>query len=140
MVTHDNFSSQGNKKPISRKHVNIFLTALVGQSSQGRTPTHPRDKRDKMAICCGIEQQKAGLSQGWVPICPGDWGSDFLFLTTLLPFLGCLTLKMSNSIHFGPFRVRFGPIRSVSGGFLLSWSVGWGRGGVGERGFCKGKE
>ena len=27
----------------------------------------------------------------------------------------------------GPFRVRFG-------------GVGWGRGGVGERGFCKGKE
>ena len=33
-----------------------------------------------------------------------------------------------------PFRVRFG---SVSGPFR---SVGWGWGGVGERGFCKGKE
>ena len=44
---------------------------------------------------------------------------------------------MSISIHFGPFRVRFGPIRSASG---ESWGVGWGRGGVGERGFCKGKE
>ena len=30
----------------------------------------------------------------------------------------------------GPFRVCFG---SVSGPF---WGVGWGRGGVGERGFC----
>ena len=38
------------KKPINRKHINIFLTALVGQSSQGRTPTRPGDKRDKMAI------------------------------------------------------------------------------------------
>ena len=38
------------KKPINRTHINIFLTALVGQSSQGRTPTRPRDKRDKMAI------------------------------------------------------------------------------------------
>ena len=33
-----------------------------------------------------------------------------------------------------PFRVCFG---SVSGPFR---GVGWGRGGVGERGFCKGKE
>ena len=33
--------------------------------------------------------------------------------------------------------VRFGPIRSVSGGF---WRVLGCRGGVGERGFCKGKE
>ena len=38
------------KKTINRKHINIFLTALAGQSSQGRTPTRPRDKRDKMAI------------------------------------------------------------------------------------------
>ena len=38
------------KKPINRKHINIFLTAFVGQSSQGQTPTRPRDKRDKMAI------------------------------------------------------------------------------------------
>ena len=46
--------------------------------------------------------------------------------------------KMSNSIHFGPFRVRFGPFRATSG---ESWGVGWGRGGgVGERGFCQGKE
>ena len=35
---------------INRKHINIFLTALVGQSSQGRIPTRPRDKRDKIAI------------------------------------------------------------------------------------------
>ena len=38
------------KKPINRKHINIFRTALVGQLSQGRTSTRPRDKRDKMAI------------------------------------------------------------------------------------------
>ena len=40
----------GRKKPINRKHINIFLTAPVGQSSQGRTSTRPRDKRDKMAV------------------------------------------------------------------------------------------
>ena len=42
--------SWGRKKPINRKHINIFLTALAGRSSQGRTPTRPRDKRDNMAI------------------------------------------------------------------------------------------
>ena len=55
------------------------------------------------------------------------------------------------SVHFGSVSVRFGsvglrlapfwPFRvcfgSVSGPF---WGVGWGRGGVGERGFCKGKK
>ena len=40
----------GGKKPINRKHINIFLTTLAGQSSQGRTPTRPRDKQDKMEI------------------------------------------------------------------------------------------
>ena len=58
------------------------------------------------------------------------------------------TPKSLISVHFGsvwlrfgsvwlrlaPFRVCFG---SVSGPFR---GVGWGRGGVGERGFCKGKE
>ena len=38
------------------------------------------------------------------------------------------------SVWLDPFRVCFG---SVSGPFRR---VGWGRGGVGERGFCKGKE
>ena len=42
-------------------------------------------------------------------------------------------------LHFGSVWLRFG---SVSGPF--SWGpfrgVGWGRGGVGERGFCKGKD
>ena len=39
---------------------------------------------------------------------------------------------------FGSVWLRFG---SVSGPFRVrSGGVGWGRGGVGERGFCKGKE
>ena len=38
------------KKTINTKHINIFLTALVGQSSEGQTGTTPSDKRDKMAI------------------------------------------------------------------------------------------
>ena len=42
-------------------------------------------------------------------------------------------------VHLGPFRLRLGPfpVGSVSGLFR---GVGWGRGGVRERGFCKGKE
>ena len=44
------FANWEQKKPINRKHINIFLTVLVGQSSQGRTPTRRRDKPDKMAI------------------------------------------------------------------------------------------
>ena len=43
----------GEQKPTNRKHINIFLTALAGQSSQGRAPTRPRDIRDKMAILLG---------------------------------------------------------------------------------------
>ena len=80
----------GAKKPINRKHINIFLTALVGQSSQGRTPTRPKDKRDTMArFYSGIQQRKADLSQGWVPFCPGE-GSHlsqgrFLFVPKTVP-------------------------------------------------------
>ena len=58
------------KKPINRKHINIFLTALVGQSSQGRTPTRPRDKRDKMAFLLWELNRER-------PVCPGD-GSRFV--------------------------------------------------------------
>ena len=44
-------------------------------------------------------------------------------------------------VRFGPFRVRLGPFGSISGLFRVRFgSVGWGRGGVGERGICKGKE
>ena len=40
---------QGLSTRDSTKHVNISLTALAGQSSQGRTGTRPRHKGDKMA-------------------------------------------------------------------------------------------
>ena len=51
-------------------------------------------------------------------------------------------------LDFSPFQLRFGSVRlrlarfwvcfgSISGPFR---GVGWGRGGVEERGFCKGKE
>ena len=65
------------KKQINTRHTNIFLMALAGQSSQGQAPTYSRDKRDKMAIYCGIQQKKAGLSQGRVPVCPRDGSWDF---------------------------------------------------------------
>ena len=69
----------GEKKPINRKHINIFLTALAGQSSQGRTPTCPRDKRDKMVILLWNSTEKGRfvpgtgpiLSRGGVPFVPG---------------------------------------------------------------------
>ena len=67
------------KKPINRKHMNIFLTALVGQSSQGRTPARPRDKRDKIAILLWNSTEKGrfvpgtgpNLFRGGVPCVPG---------------------------------------------------------------------
>ena len=60
-------------------------------------------------------------------------------------------LSHLRGLDFGPFRLRLAPFGSVwlrlaparvcfgsvSGPFR---GVGWGRGGVGERGFCKGKE
>ena len=70
----------GAKKPINRKHINIFLTALVGQSSQGQTPTRPRDKplrngnfnvefNRKRPVCPrGGSEFVAGRG----PVCPRD--------------------------------------------------------------------
>ena len=52
----------GAKKPINRKHINILVTALVGQSSQGRTPTRPRDKRDELAILLWNSTEKVHLN------------------------------------------------------------------------------
>ena len=67
------------KKTTNRKHINIFMTALAGQSSQGRTPIHPRDKRDKMAFLLWNSTDKGrfvpgtghNLSRGGVPFVPG---------------------------------------------------------------------
>ena len=57
---------------------------------------------------------------------------------------GCLTLESLISVHFGSVSVPFAAFGSVwvsfgsiSGPFR---GFGGGRGGVGERGFCKGKE
>ena len=62
----------GKQTPINRKHINIFLTALVGQSSQGRTP-HPSQFVKKLQIYCRIQEKKGRcLSQGRVPICPRE--------------------------------------------------------------------
>ena len=82
-------------KPINRKHINIFLTALVGQSSQGRTPTRPRNKRDKIAILLWNSTEKGRfvpgtgpiLSRGavpfvpgTVPVCPGDRPAENIYV------------------------------------------------------------
>ena len=63
-----------------------------------------------------------------------------------------LRLSGSDPVHFGSVWLRSAPFGSVSGLFRVCFgsvsglfrvrfgSVGWGRGGVRERGFCKGKE
>ena len=51
--------------------------------------------------------------------------------------------RKSKKARIGGSGARFGPIRSVSGGFWRvydSWGVGWGQGGSRRRGLCKGKE
>ena len=79
---------------------------------------------------------------------PGfKWGcakacSDFLFPLQPHPPQPdkpprCPTPEGLISVHFGSVWLRSGPFGSVSGPFR---GVGWGRGGVRERGFCKGKE
>ena len=57
----------GRKKPIDKKHRNVFLTALGRQSSQGRTPTCPRDKGDKngdFTVELKLNRER--------PVCPRD--------------------------------------------------------------------
>ena len=99
----------GGKKPINRKHINIFLTALAGQSSQGRTPTHPRDKRTKWRFYCGSKQETAALSQGRVPICPREGSrlsqGQFLFVPdTVRPqmfmFIGFFLARLTQNRTF----------------------------------------
>ena len=69
----------GGKKPKNTKHINIFLSPLAGQSSQVRTSTCPRDKRDQMAMLLWnltdngrfVPGTDPGLFQGGVPFVPG---------------------------------------------------------------------
>ena len=55
------------KTPINTKYINIFLTALAGQSSQRQTRALPRTK---WRFYWGIQHKMAGLSQGQFPVCP----------------------------------------------------------------------
>ena len=79
------------KEPMNTKRINISLMALAGQSSQARTPTHARDKRDKMPISLWNLAETASLSQGRVPFVPGRF---LFFLNTVPPkmfmFIGFL--------------------------------------------------
>ena len=78
------------------------MTALVGQLSQGRTPTRPRDKRDKMAILLWNSTEKgrfipgtgpilsrggAPFVPGTVPVCPGDRPAEnvYVYWLSFLP-------------------------------------------------------
>ena len=58
-----------NDKQKTHKH---FSGDPCGTIVPGTNPTCPRDKREKMGIYCGINPKKASLSQGRVPICPGE--------------------------------------------------------------------
>ena len=60
----------GKRKPMNTKHINIFLTAIAGQSSQDEPSPVPGTNGTKWRFYCGIQQKTAGLSQGWVPLCP----------------------------------------------------------------------
>ena len=102
------------KKPINRKHINILLTALVGQSSQGRTPTRPRDKRDKMAILLWNSTEKGRFVPGTGPILSRGGLSHlsqgrFLFVPDTVP------PKMFMFIGFFLARVKY---RSFGANFV----------------------
>ena len=79
----------GEKKPINSKHINIFLTALAGQSFQDEPPPVPGTNGTKWRFDCGIKQERAGLSQGQVPVCPRERShlsqGRFLFVPDTVP-------------------------------------------------------
>ena len=102
-------SCGGEKKPINRKHINIFPTALAGQSSRGRTPPVPGTNGTKWRFYCGIKQRKAGLSQGrgpilsrggvpfvpgTVPVCPGHRPAENVYVSW---FFSCPKLTTSGA-------------------------------------------
>ena len=94
------------KKTINRKHINIFLTALVGQSSQGRTPTRPRDKQDKMAILLWNLPWKGRfvpgtgpiLSRGGVPFVPGTVPVPETVPPKMFMFIGIFLARLTVSV------------------------------------------
>ena len=107
---------------LSRKHINIFLTALVGQSSQGRTPTRPRDKRDKMAILLWNSTEKGRfvpgtgpiLSRGgvpfvpWtVPVCPGHRPAENVYVYRFFFFPEESKFGTGSKIRYGD-KKRYG--------------------------------
>ena len=63
--------------------------ALVGQSSQGRTPPIPGTNGTKWRFYCGIRQRTEGLSQGRAPIRPREGSclsqGQFLFVPDTVP-------------------------------------------------------
>ena len=67
----------------------LFLMGLVGQSSQGRTPTRSRDKRDKMAILPGNQTEKDRFVPGTGPNLSGEGSrlsqGQFLFVPDTVP-------------------------------------------------------
>ena len=82
------FPLGAKKKSKHIRHINVFffLTALVGQSSQGRIPPVPGTNGTKWQFSCGIKQKTAGLSQRQVPICPdGSRLGRFLFVPDTIP-------------------------------------------------------
>ena len=95
------------KKKKNTKHINILLTALAGQSSQGRIPTRPMDKWDKMPMWLwnstdngqfvpgtgtGLSKDRVPLVPDTLPVCPEHRPSEmFMFIGFSCPKNRCLS-------------------------------------------------
>ena len=63
----------GAKKPINIKHINIFSDGFLRDNRpRDEPPPVPGTNGTKWRFYCGIKQRKAGVSQGRVPLCPGE--------------------------------------------------------------------
>ena len=73
----------GRKKPINRKHINIFLTALVGQSSLGTKNPHPFQGQTGQNGDFTVELNRKR------PVCPGEGSrlsqGRFVFVPDTVP-------------------------------------------------------
>ena len=111
------------KKPINRKHINIFWRLLWDNRPRDEPPPVPGTNGTKWRFYCGIKQRKAGLSQGRVPSCPGEGSrlsqGRFLFVPDTIPtkmfmFIGVFLVRLVYCYTISPF------IFQVSQGIALS--------------------
>ena len=88
------------QKTINRKHLILFLMALVGQSSQGRTPPAPGTNGTKWRFDCRIKHNKASLSQGRVPICPGHHPAQDVYVYCFSLVKKTATVSTAQHVNF----------------------------------------